>query len=179
VDPLALSHLEFAGLFAQAGRPDRAREILDLYLAEVDAEIRDENGQQSAVHMVQGTIALAEGRSEEALQEMLLARELAEDCVLCVLPELGEAYAAVGRHQEAVEALNEYLQAPVLRRVNTDNVALHGVLVDLAQSYEAMGEDEKAAEHFRWALELWSDADPGLNPRVEELRAALARAGGT
>jgi tetratricopeptide (TPR) repeat protein len=178
VEPINLAHLLFAGLYAEAGRPDRARDLLALYQDEVDAETREGSGQQSAVHMVQGTIALAEGRSEEALQEMLLARELVESCVLCVLPELGEAYAAVGQHREAVASLTEYVKAPVLKRAGTDNIVLHEVLIGLAESHEALGEAEKAGEYYRWILDLWSDADPELQPRIEELRAGLARVGG-
>jgi tetratricopeptide (TPR) repeat protein len=179
VEPETLDHLQFAVLYAQAGRPDRAREMVGLYQAEVDPEVRASDGQQSRFHLTLGAIALAEGRPEEGLSETLRARELVEGCVLCVLPELGEAYGAVGRHREAVESFTTYLESPVLRRVDTDNVNLFGVLLGSARSYEALGENEKAADRYRWLLDLWSEADLELQPRIEELRAALARVEGS
>lgn len=44
-----------------------------------------------------------------------------------------------------------------------------------AQIYEQSGDRERAIEHYRAFVELWSDADPELQPTVEQARAALAR----
>jgi tetratricopeptide (TPR) repeat protein len=176
--PNQLAHLEIAGVYAGAGRPDRARALLDDYEATVDAETRGTDGNRSGVHLVLGGIASAEGQLDEALQEFQAARAAVPDCTLCVLPELGQAYAALDRHQEAVESFEEYLTAPMLFRLGTDNINMHTVVIGLAESYEALGEDENAARYYRMILEMWSDADPELQPRVEELRAALSRVDG-
>jgi tetratricopeptide (TPR) repeat protein len=77
-----------------------------------------------------------------------------------------------------VETFEEYLNASMLFRLGTDNLNLHRVLIGLGQSYEALGEEEKAAEYYRRIVELWSDPDPELQPRVEKLKAALRRVGG-
>ena len=178
VDPSSLSHLELAAVYAVSGRPDRARELLDDYRAEVAPEFRETDGAQSSLHLLLGAVATAEGRHEDALQETLRAKELVPNCALCVLPELGDAYAEMERHQEAVESFEEYLNFPVLFRINNDNLNLHRVLIGLGQSYEALGDEERAAEYYRRIVELWSDPEPELQPRVEELKAALRRVGG-
>jgi len=177
-DPAELAHLELAEVYAAAGRPDRARDLLEDYQSTGDAQTRESPESQSGVHSILGEIALAEGRREDSLQELLTARELVPDCALCVLTELGQAYAALGQHQEAVNAFEEYLTTPMLFRLGTDNSNMHMVVIGLAESYEALGENEKAAEYYRMLLENWSNADPELQPRVEGLRAALRRVGG-
>ncbi len=48
----------------------------------------------------------------------------------------------------------------------------------LGRVYEALGEREKAREHYRIFVEWWNDADPELQPWVDEGRAGLARMGG-
>ncbi len=177
-DPTELAHIELATIYAASGRPDRALELLQNYESDVDVEVREAPGSRSGVHSLKGGIALAEGRNEDALQEYLTARELVPDCALCVLTELGQAYAALGRHGEAVETFEEYLNAPVLFRLGTDNINMHMVLIGLGQSYEALGENQKAAEYYGRIVEMWADPDPELQPRVEELREALTRVGG-
>lgn len=47
----------------------------------------------------------------------------------------------------------------------------------LGKAYEALGDRERARRAYRDFVEGWSDADPGLQPRVEEAREALARLG--
>jgi len=177
-DPAELAHIELAGIYAAAERPDRARDLLEDYEATVDEETRGTEGSRSGVHSVQGGIALVEGRFDDALREYQAAREAVPECTLCVLTELGQAYAALDRHREAVETFEEYLNAPMLFRLGTDNINMHTVIIGLAESYEAMGKKEKAAEYYGRILEMWADPDPELLPRVEELREALRRVGG-
>ncbi|MGH7566567.1 MAG: tetratricopeptide repeat protein, partial [Gemmatimonadota bacterium] len=45
----------------------------------------------------------------------------------------------------------------------------------LAEIYEQSGDREQAIEHYRAFVGLWGDADPELQPMVQEARAALAR----
>jgi hypothetical protein len=45
----------------------------------------------------------------------------------------------------------------------------------LAQLYEAKGNRVKAAEHYRKFIELWKNADPELQPRVQDARERLRR----
>ena len=45
----------------------------------------------------------------------------------------------------------------------------------LARAYEGMGEYGKAAKEYAFFVEAWEDADPELQPWVEEARRALER----
>jgi eukaryotic-like serine/threonine-protein kinase len=45
----------------------------------------------------------------------------------------------------------------------------------LGRVYEALGEREKAREHYRIFVEWWNDADPELQPWVDKGRGGLAR----
>ncbi|MFH1762995.1 MAG: hypothetical protein ABIF09_02280 [Gemmatimonadota bacterium] len=173
VPPAARGHLEFAGLYAQAGRADKARERLAAYRAEIPAEIRGEQGRQSDLRFVEAAVALADGRPEEAVRLYREARALAPTCEFCGLPEVGEAFEAAAMPDSAVVSYEGYLEIKALFRSLNDNVRLHRVLLGLGRSYEALGQRERAADHFRWLLGLWSEADPGLQPRVEELREKL------
>jgi len=47
-----------------------------------------------------------------------------------------------------------------------------------ARIHERRGERVAAVEHYARVVELWRDADPRLQPLVEEARAALRRLGG-
>jgi len=44
-----------------------------------------------------------------------------------------------------------------------------------AEIYEAMGEPAKAAEQYARFVDMWRDADPELQPIVEEAREAVRR----
>jgi tetratricopeptide (TPR) repeat protein len=46
---------------------------------------------------------------------------------------------------------------------------------DLARAYEATGDYEKARKEYAFFIEAWRDADPELQPWVEDARRALAR----
>jgi tetratricopeptide (TPR) repeat protein len=186
VPPEAQAYLEFAVLYAQAGRPGRALEQLAAFRAEAPAENQEgegpaENqegeGRQSDLRSAEAAIALAEGNPGEAVRLSRQARALVPKCDLCSLPEIGEAFEAASMPDSAVAAYEAYLESKTLFRSRNDNVKLHRVLLGLGRSYEAMGQPERAADHYRWLLELWSDADPGLQPRVEELREKLGALG--
>ena len=43
----------------------------------------------------------------------------------------------------------------------------------MAQLYDAQGDLESAALHYAQFVDMWEDADPVLQPRVEAARARL------
>ncbi len=171
--PETQAHLEFASLYAQAGRTDRARERLGAYRAEVPSEIQAREGHRSDLQSVEAAIALADGDPEEAVRLYREARALNPYCEFCGLPEMGEAFEAAAMPDSAVATYEGYLEIDALFRSQTDNVKLHRVLLGLGRSYEVLGQPDRAAEYYRWLLGLWTDADPGLQPRVEDLQAKL------
>lgn len=173
VGPEAWGHLEFARTYARSGRPDRARERMAAFRAEVPAEIQGEDGCRSDLLSVEAAIALAEGNPEEAVRLYRQARLLVPQCDFCGLPEMGEAFEAAAMPDSAAASYEGYLGIKALFRSGNDNVRLHRALLGLGRSYEALGQRERAAEYYSWLLDLWSEADPGLQPRVEEVRTKL------
>ncbi|UCC74229.1 MAG: hypothetical protein JSV86_06635 [Gemmatimonadota bacterium] len=45
----------------------------------------------------------------------------------------------------------------------------------LGRAYQGMGEYAKAAKEYAFFVEVWEDADPELQPWVEDARRALQR----
>lgn len=52
-------------------------------------------------------------------------------------------------------------------------------LYRLGQIHEAMGEPEEARERFEQFVALWANADPELQPWVEDARDRIAALGDT
>jgi hypothetical protein len=125
----------------------------------------------------EAAVALAEGDANEAVRLYRESRSLVPRCDFCGMPGLGEAYEAAAQPDSAVSVYEDYLAATALFRSQTDNVNLHRVLLGLARSYEALGDNERAARQYRRVLDFWSDADAALNPRVQEIRRKLISLG--
>ena len=49
------------------------------------------------------------------------------------------------------------------------------VLRRLGEFYEERGDSERAVGHYANFVELWENADPDLQPVVEDVRARIAR----
>lgn len=174
IEPEARGDLDFAVLFSEAGRPDRARERLAAFRADAPADLQREEDWQARRLFAEAAIARAENDGGTALRLYREGRALVPDCELCALMELGETFQAAAMPDSAVAQYEEYLEAPALFRAQTDNFRLHRVLLGLAVSYQALGQRERAVETYRRILDLWSDVDPGLAPRVQRLRQTLS-----
>jgi tetratricopeptide (TPR) repeat protein len=75
---------------------------------------------------------------------------------------LGELMLEVGRPRDAER---------YFKTISSDPFAA----LRLAKVYENLGEFEKARSSYEYALLSWHDADPELQPRIQEARRALAR----
>ena len=156
-------YLETAWIYAHAGRVGRARELAAAFEAEVPSELRhvQNSVRQPLLHpYAAGTIALAEGRTTEAVE--LLRRADEGTCIPCALPMLGLAYERGGESDSAVAVYERYLH-PVMRHwpdVDADWLAL--VYRRLGVLYERRGERAKAAAVQARLSSLWREADPVL-----------------
>ncbi len=54
-----------------------------------------------------------------------------------------------------------------------DRFALGPALERLAQLYDERGDPDSAANYYARFVELWSEADPDLQPRVQAAQARL------
>ena len=82
---------------------------------------------------------------------------------------LGQIYLELGQPRDAIQWLNTF-------------VSISGAYWPLAhlylgQAYEELGDAEQARNAYAAFLDMWRDADPELQPLVEEARAALERLG--
>jgi tetratricopeptide (TPR) repeat protein/tRNA A-37 threonylcarbamoyl transferase component Bud32 len=171
-------YLEFATLYADAGRPARAREMLARYEADVSEAIRQQAGERAEWHGARGALALAEGRPADAIDEFRLVRELVPQCTLCGLVELAQAFDAVGLSDSAIVYYERYLTTPVLFRAGQDNVNVWAVMRRLGMLYERLGDSERALLYYGRFVDLWRDADPELQPQVRDIQQRMARLAG-
>jgi tetratricopeptide (TPR) repeat protein len=175
LEPEDRDYLSFAVLYAEAGRPDQARELTGRFEAEVPQDSRDDVGPRADLHQARAAIALAEGRAADAVTEYLASRELRPACTLCELPEIASAYDVAGQPDSAIATLERYLETPFLSRAGIDNVNLWAVFIRLGELYEERGNRDRAIEYYNRFVDLWQDAEPQLQPRVSEIRNRLAR----
>ena len=79
------------------------------------------------------------------------------------LVEIGNCYMKMGRTKKAKDAFTRYL------KFEPSDPHLH---LKMAQAYHDMGNTKKAMSHLSITLNVWKDADPGID-RVENAKELL------
>jgi hypothetical protein len=99
------------------------------------------------------------------------------DCTICLPLNLARAFDAASQPDSAIAQFERYLATPYYARARTglDAPALPLVHERLGQLYEAKGDAQKAAAHYRAFADLWKSADPELQPRVAAARERVRR----
>ncbi|HSM35513.1 MAG TPA: hypothetical protein VK837_03875 [Longimicrobiales bacterium] len=162
--------LGLAAVLAIAGQPAEGRGVLEDWLATAaDSVVR---GERTDLANARGEIALAEGRFDEALAAFREVHETAT-CPECGLVDIGRVHDAVGRPDEAISAWEEYLATPNPYRMRGDGQARAPLLERLAELYEARGDLVTARSALAEFVQLWENADPELQPRVDAARRRL------
>ena len=156
--------------FAFAGQPGRARRLVGEYQTVVAPRLSKRH--EPALHGARGVIALAEGHAEEAITE-LRAWDGGTSCMYCALPHLGRAFRMAGALDSTIAIYERYVSAPGLYRLLTDSYHLPLIYERLGDLYEQRGDTAKAIHYYGKFAELWKDADPELQPRVEATRRAI------
>jgi DNA-binding SARP family transcriptional activator/Flp pilus assembly protein TadD len=165
--PVDMPYLEVADFFLDAGRPDRGAALLETYLSEVPPEWRAP--EDLWIYIIRGRLAMEEGRFEEAREAFDVAATL-PGSPMFVLQYLGPLYDRAGRPDSAIVGYERYLASSNLDRFAFDSVILPGVLERLGELHEAAGHASQAADYYARFADLWSGADPELQPRVEAAR---------
>ncbi|HEX7120192.1 MAG TPA: BTAD domain-containing putative transcriptional regulator [Longimicrobiales bacterium] len=123
-------------------------------------------------HHLRGLIHLAGGRAAEAERELRQAVFSWSNGYTRTNFELGRLLLAGSRPHEAIPVLRAAFHGPVqssnLYITHTD---LHELL---GRAFEAAGEPDSAAAHYRWVLRALRDADPAFHARRDSARARLA-----
>lgn len=159
--------------YAWAGRPDVSRILSAEYALRVPSDERgDPYGRPGMEERVTSQIALAEGNADEAVQLLHEARNLSCHPALCAVL-LAIAHDSASRPDSAMTWYERFLEAP--RPVAVDDPYLATALERLAQLHDEHGDPTRAEELYGRFIELWEDADPELQPRVQAARARLGR----
>ena len=164
--------------YADAGRPDKARALL----AEFEADARDSAYKVRATplfHLILGEIALAEKRPLDGVREFWKSDSLPDgpdgDCAICVEVRVGRAYDLANIPDSAIVHWERYLSMPYSGRSGIDATYLAAVRKRLGELYEAKGDTQRAATNYLAFIDLWKNADPEVQPNVQEVRQRMAR----
>lgn len=97
-------------------------------------------------------------------------------CAYCAV-HVARAFEAAGMADSAIAAYESYIDLPHpgLIRIIQDQIHLPWALQRLAVLHEDAGHPERAAHYYAWLVDLWKNADPVLQPRVDAARRALER----
>jgi tetratricopeptide (TPR) repeat protein len=174
LDPLNRPYGSLAMFFALAEEPRRAAAMLDEYERTVEPSLRMDY--EEGRHSIQGMLELARGRTEAAVEEFRAAD--AGPCSICALPLIGMAYDQGGNADSAIAVYERYVTTPWLGRDETDWWGLGFVYERLGQLHAERGEADRAVEYYGELVELWENADPELQPRVEQARREMTRLAG-
>jgi len=162
-------------IFAMSGSIPRAREVLDSLSG------RGWWRNSYETHLLHAWIALAEGQPDQALA---LASAAEIGCYYETFDPRwfsllrGRAHEAAARPDSALADYEAYVGGVAWPQ--TDAIFLFDTLERLGRLHEQLGHDAEAATYYARAADLWKDADPELQPRVQRLRVrAAALNGGT
>ena len=156
--------------YAEAGRADRARDLLTRWEREVPAVQRTGWEYESA----RGMVALAARRPDDARTILQRASEKRE-CNRCMSHLIGRTWEAAGQPDSALAAYERYLDALDGERPEYENGTRAGVLLRAGQLAQQLGRREDALARLGRFVELWQHADADLQPIVEDVKARLAR----
>jgi hypothetical protein len=167
-----------ATLYAWAGHPDKARSIL----AQLDADVTDTTLRAAYVstrHSMLAEILLAEKKPLDAVKELWRGDSLPDgpssDCSFCVEADLGRAFDRANLPDSAIVHWERYVGAQYLGRVGLDVLYLAGIRKRLGEMYEARSDVRRAVTNYEAFLALWKNADPELQPTVQEVQRRLTR----
>jgi tetratricopeptide (TPR) repeat protein len=171
-------YFELAGLYASAGRPQRARGLLALHDAEVPDSLTRRD-REPGRHGVLGAILLAEGRHSDAIREIWRSDSTYDgpdgSCAICVLDDIGWAWDRAGVADSAIYYWEKFLTTRHPLRTTVDAMSRPAIQKRLGELYESKGDVAKAAVQYREFIELWAKADRALQPIVDDARWRLSR----
>jgi len=162
-------YLGLAWLYADAGRPERARQLVAEYETAVPEGVR--RGEPFR-HGAAAQIAFAEGRIPEAIREYRAWYD-ESGCAVCGLFLLGRAYERAGQRDSALAVYERAVITPGYTRAFEEEATLGPTYRRLGELYEERGQLDKARDYYGRFLDLWKDADPELQPLVRDVKQRL------
>ncbi|MBI3983409.1 MAG: protein kinase, partial [Gemmatimonadetes bacterium] len=163
-------------LFGRAGRPARARQLLDEWRGRLSERQQELRGTRFNLRTAEYEILLAEGRLREAAAAYLDACEpYVRENAYCMSPvEVAGAYDRAGDVDSALAYYEGFL-ALKATRFDADRLWYAQAQRRTGELFEVKGNREKALEYYGRFVELWKNADPELQPVVSEVKQRMAR----
>jgi len=162
-------------MLAELGRVEDAQRLYSEWAAVGEAHPRFSSNQHEAL----GHIAMAEGLLDSAASAFL--RWHASPLVGVRyqwnrgLVEAAGALDRMGNADSAVVLYERALAQPSMAALYYDVYWYPFVLRRLGELHEFLGHRQQAIDYYSQFVDLWNDADPELQPQVEEARAAVVR----
>lgn len=169
LDPLDRDYVDILDMLVNTG----SRAEVETLIAEFEAGVPEayRQGLEDAYLGWEGMLLAREGRYDQAIATLRQQKNLG--CRLCRYVPLAMVYDQAGAVDSALVLYEGYVNAPADYRVFWDQSLLGPSFERLAQLYDETGDPEKAAVYYARFLDLWAEADPELQPRVEAARARL------
>jgi tetratricopeptide (TPR) repeat protein len=123
------------------------------------------------VALTDGVLALSEERWDDAIAAFDEYRRLEPGCEYCLEYETARAYEGAGRPDSALAWYGEAIDIQGPQRLWSRSFELGPGLERMAQILDEQGRLDEAAAYYSRFADLWADADPELQPRVEAARA--------
>ena len=164
-------YVGLAWLYAHMGQPDRARQLLAEYAAAVPEAIRRS---QPFRHGATAEIAFAEGRVQDAIKGYRAWYD-EDGCAVCGLYLLARAYERAGQRDSAVAVYERAVTTPGYFRAFEESATLGPTYRRLGELYEERGDTARARDYYGRFVDLWKDADAGLQPVVRDVRQRLVK----
>jgi len=169
-------YFSIATFYAWAGRPDKARDLLKEY----DADVRDPGYRRNlepSRHAALAQILIAEKKPLAAIPELRKADSLpdgpAGECERCLDSDVGRAFDLASQPDSAIFYWERFLADPASRGPGRDAIILAGMHKRLGELYEAKNDLPRAISHYTAFVGLWKNADPELQPKVKEIQQRL------
>jgi tetratricopeptide (TPR) repeat protein len=174
IPPLDRPDGNVALVYAAAGQPAKARQLLTEYEAQVPEGFR--RGVWDW-YRARGWVALAEGRPREAVTAFVAGRNVTS-CPDCGAWEEGLAFERANLPDSALAAYQRAVGRGTFYKGIGDSWGLAPSLKRLGELYEERGDKQRALEYYGRFADLWKDADPALQPAVREVRARMGQLSG-
>jgi tetratricopeptide (TPR) repeat protein len=168
-----------AFFFALAGRPEEARRWLEADRRADEAYASQPAPVRAATDAwFEAFLAYGEGRFTDAVASLKEAEREFDSFYSglgqrSVSWDLARAYDQAGMADSAIARYELSLDYGSAFGLEAETRRIPITLRRLGQLYDGQGDLERAAGYYGRFVELWADADPDLQPRVEEARSRL------
>jgi tetratricopeptide (TPR) repeat protein len=164
--------------YARLGEAAKAREVMNQHDARLDTMERKREAVPFA--RARGFIALAEGKTDSAIAYFRRGDIEADglpsnNCTVCTPLLIGLVFDRAGRADSARTYLTQYIESSGTGESFVDRFYLAPSLYRVGELYESAGDTKHATEYYGRFVDLWKNADPELQPRVEEARKRIER----